>query len=138
MVILTLWEFIIFNKNNMYIWMKDWKVLVTSVNEIDRDDLTIVERDEFSDYEKSLLYNWALADDEWNLLVTDKITAKIKAKQDKEDVLAIASLDEQINLTAWVLDVVVDTIAGDYPSILTNEWVIASKAKLAEIKEIIS
>ena len=122
----------------MFIWITNGKVLVTSPSEIVRDDCIIVERDDFTDDEKTLIRNGAEISDEWVVVSTETIVNKIATDKEKAKVLEVASLYEQVNLTAWVLDIVVDTISSDYPDILTNEWVITSKTKLEEIKTLIS
>ena len=122
----------------MYIGIDKWVVVVTSEEPFLRDDCTLVEREQYSDYEKLLLHNWALSDEKWNLITTDEIEAIIKSKKDKIDILEIASISDQLNLTAWVLDIVVDYVAISNPEILKHEWIINSKAKLEKIKTILN
>jgi len=68
---------------------------------------------------------------------------KVKSIEDiklekKEAIEKIASISDQLNLTAWTLDIIVDILAVDNPEILQNPWIQQSKVKLNEIKNILN
>ena len=72
----------------------------------------------------------------------DKALIKAELKNQKEiisqEILAKASISDQLNLIAWTLDVLVDVLSDDYPIILEHPYVIASRIKLNEIKAILN
>ena len=60
-------------------------------------------------------------------------------KQEKATAInKIASLSDQLNLTAWITDMLVDLEIKRNPAFANEPWVIESKAKLNEIKSILN
>ncbi len=64
--------------------------------------------------------------------------AEMIKKEKAEQIGQIASISDQLNLTAWTLDIVVDLLAETNPEILEHPWIIESKNKLNEIKNILN
>lgn len=100
-----------------------------------------------TDEEKALINNWAtFTYNNW-IVIWDKTiaeealvnskTEEIKAGQ-KEAINKIASLSDQLNLTAGTLHIIVDLLAMQNPELLVNPWIIESKRKLNEIKNILN
>ena len=73
----------------------------------------------------------------WNIMEQEK-AVELEKLEKKEAIEKIASISEQLNLTAWTLDIVVDLLSVNNPEILQNPWIIESKQKLNQIKNILN
>ena len=58
-------------------------------------------------------------------------------KEKANQINKIATITDQLNLTAWTLDIIVDLLAINNPELLNNPWIIKSKQALNWIKEIL-
>lgn len=76
---------------------------------------------------------------EWYTFTEKELIASDEMKvEQKEAILKIASLSDQLNLTAGTLDLVVDLLAVTNPELLEHPWIIESKSKLNKIKTILN
>ena len=135
------------------IWVQwlDWNIVNSRVFdwEYTQDELLIQVNNAKIQAEQSTGF---IAEIEWKLPIPisqidiDLALAKKQAEAQAElikqtkasEIAKIASITDQINLTAWTLDIIVDLLAVNNPELLTNPWIIKSKEALNWIKTILN
>lgn len=130
----------------MEIIIKNWDEL--SLTNIPDNELELVKENNeviteytISDEDRIKLGKWCILNSDMTITETEQYIKNIEFEtklQKKEAIEKIASLSDQLNLTAWTLDIVVDLLAVNNPELLEHPWIIASKTKLNEIKTILN
>lgn len=122
-----------------YCFNEDWKFLWYSSSEVIIGWIKWIKLD-LNSNDLIKIENWCLYKDGIILETEEYIKYKTEKskEQKKEEIEKIASISDQLNLTAGTLDIIVDLLAKDNPELLQHPWIIESKNKLNSIKEILN
>ncbi len=128
----------------MEILIKTWDIL--SLVNIPDNELPLIKEEVITEFnineeDRKKIYKWCTLNADFSITETKEYleNINIELKQEKKEAIAkIATITDQLNLTAGTLDLVVDLLAQTNPNLLENPWIIESKEKLHWIKDILN